>query len=323
MSIQRRLTTLTLLTALVVLALGAIGVQAQALNVGITQIVEHDALDASRQGFIDRMAELGYADVNYDWQSAQGDFSAAITIAQKFQSDGADLILAIATPTAQAAAQVIGDIPILFTAVTDPVEAGLVDSVAQPGANVTGTSDLTPIKSQLELLQELVPGATRVGVIYNAGEVNSVVQAEIAQDVAEELGLTLVEATATNSGEVMQAAQSLVGRVDALYVWTDNLVVSAIESVIAIAEQAKLPLIVGEEDSVRSGGLATIGIDYYVLGQQTADMAHRVLQGANPAETSVEYLDDVNMVINTGAAARMGVELSDELLAKAAEIIED
>lgn len=323
MSIQLRRTTLALLAALAVLAFGAFGVQAQALNVGITQIVEHDALDASRQGFIDRMAELGYDDVNYDWQSAQGDFSAAITIAQKFQSDGADLILAIATPTAQAAAQVIGDIPILFTAVTDPVDAGLVDSVARPGANVTGTSDLTPIKSQLELLQELAPGVTRVGVIYNAGEDNSVVQANIAQEVADELGLTLVEATATNSGEVMQAAQSLVGRVDALYVWTDNLVVSAIESVIAVAEQAQLPLIVGEEDSVRSGGLATIGIDYYVLGQQTADMAHRVLQGANPADTSVEYLDDVNMVINTGAAARMGVELSDELLAKAAEIIED
>lgn len=322
MNITARRSVVALVAALLILAMGALGVHAQAVKVGVTQIIEHPALDAARDGFIDRMAELGY-DAEYDIQSAQGDSSTAITIAQKFQADRVDLVLAIATPTAQAAAQVISDIPILITAVTDPVDAELVDSIARPGTNVTGTSDLTPIKSQLELLKELVPGATRVGVIYNAGEDNSIVQRNIAVDAARELGLTLVEATATNTGEVMQAAQSLVGRVDAFYVWTDNLVVSAIESVIAVAEQAKLALIAGEDNSVERGALATIGIDYYVLGRQTADIAHKVLQGADPAETPVEYLEDTNVVVNVSAAARMGVELSDELLAKASRIIED
>lgn len=323
MTIQSNRTTIVLLAALLVLALGAFAVQAAPLKIGVTQIVEHPALDAARQGFIDRLTELGYTDAVYDIQSAQGDMGTAITIAQKFQADGVDLVLAIATPTAQAAAQVMRDTPILITAVTDPVEAELVDSIARPGTNVTGTSDLTPVKSQLELLKELVPGATRVGVIYNAGEVNSVVQANIAKDVAPSLGLTLVEATATNSSEVMQAAQSLVGRVDALYVWTDNLVVSAIGSVVAVAERSKLPLIAGEDLSVESGALATVGIDYYVLGRQTADIAHNVLQGADPAETAIEYLDDMNIVVNVGAAQRMGVTLSDELLERAARVIED
>lgn len=315
-------TATILLTALSMLMFGAFAVQAAPVKIGVTQILEHPALDAARDGFMERMAELGY-DATYDVQSAQGDTSTAITIAQKFQADGVDLVLAIATPTAQAAAQVLRDTPILITAVTDPVDANLVDSVERPGTNVTGTSDLTPIKSQLELLKELVPGANRVGVIYNAGEANSVVQLNIAKGAAAELGLTLVEATATNTGEVMQAAQSLVGRVDALYVWTDNVVVSAIESVIAVAERAKLALVVGEDDSVRNGGLATIGINYHVLGRQTADIAHEVLQGANPAETPIRYLDDVNIVINVDAAARMGVTLSDELLAKASEIVTD
>lgn len=313
-----------LVAALLVLVL-AFGAQAAPLKVGITQIVEHPSLDAARQGFIDRMAELGYAegaDVTYDIQSAQGDFATAQTIARKFQSDGVDLILAIATPTAQAAAHIIKDIPILITAVTDPVTADLVESIARPGTNVTGTSDLTPVKAQLELLKEILPNATRVGVVYNAGEVNSVVQVDIAREAAAQLGLTLVEATAGNSSEVLQAAQSLQGRVDAIYVPTDNTVVSALESVVLVAERAKLPLIAGEADSVAKGALATIGIDYYQLGRQTADIAYRVLQGEDPAEISVEYLEEQNVVVNLGAAQRMGVTIPESVLAKAVEVIE-
>lgn len=313
-----------LVAALLVLVL-AFGAQAAPLKVGITQIVEHPSLDAARQGFIDRMAELGYAegaDVTYDIQSAQGDLATAQTIARKFQSDGVDLILAIATPTAQAAAHIIKDIPILITAVTDPVTADLVESIARPGTNVTGTSDLTPVKAQLELLKEILPNATRVGVVYNAGEVNSVVQVDIAREAAAQLGLTLVEATAGNSSEVLQAAQSLQGRVDAIYVPTDNTVVSALESVVLVAERAKLPLIAGEADSVAKGALATIGIDYYQLGRQTADIAYRVLQGEDPAEISVEYLEEQNVVVNLGAAQRMGVTIPESVLAKAVEVIE-
>lgn len=312
---------------LAVLTLFAVSVVSHAapIKVGITQIVEHPSLDEARRGFIARMSELGYTegvDITYDIQSAQGDLATAQTIARKFQSDGVDLILAIATPTAQAAAHLIKDIPILITAVTDPVAADLVESVARPGTNVTGTSDLTPVQAQLELLKEIVPSATRVGVVYNAGEVNSVVQVEIARKAAADLGLSLVEATAGNSSEVLQAAQSLQGRVDAIYVPTDNTVVSALESVVLVAERAKLPLIAGEADSVAKGALATIGIDYNKLGRQTADIAHRVLQGEDPAEIPIEYLTEQNVVLNLGAAQRMNVTIPESVLAKAVEIIE-
>lgn len=311
-----------LLGTLVFLIFSIATVGAAPMKVGITQIVEHPALDASRQGFIDRMTELGYTDVVYDFQSAQGDNGTATTIAQKFLADRVDLVLAIATPTAQAAASVIQDIPILITAVTDPVAAELVESIARPGTNVTGTSDLTPVRMQLELLKELAPNARRVGVIYNSGEVNSVVQINLAKEAAAALGLTIVEATATNTSEVMQAAQSLVGRVDALYVPTDNTAVSAIQSVVLVAERARLPLIAGEELSVENGALATIGLDYYKLGVQTADMAHRILQGEKPQDISIEYQDQMSIVLNLGAATRMNVKISDAILAKAERVIE-
>lgn len=314
-----------LVVAVLVVLVASVAAWSQPIKVGVTQIVEHPALDAARQGFIDRMAELGYAagtDIVYDIQSAQGDQGTALTIAQKFAADRVDLVLAIATPTAQAAAQVIRDIPILITAVTDPVAAELVDSIERPGTNVTGTSDLTPVRAQLALLKALVPDARRVGIIYNAGEVNSVVQADLARRAAAVFGLQLIEATAVNSSEVMQAAQSLVGRVDALYVPTDNTVVSAIESVVSIAERARLPLITSEDLSVEQGALATVGLDYYELGRQTADIAYRVLQGENPADIPIEYQQEMSVVINVGAAARMGVVIPDELLEGAARVIE-
>lgn len=321
MSINRSSLMIAVL-AVLVLAFSSL---AAPLRVGVTQIVEHPALDAARQGFIDRLAELGYeegTDVVYDIQSAQGDFGTALTIAQKFAADGVDLVLAIATPAAQAAVQVLRDTPILITAVTDPVAAELVDSIERPGTNVTGTSDLTPVRAQLELLTMLAPSARRVGVIYNAGEVNSVVQVNLAKAAAADLGLEVVEATAANSSEVLSAAQSLVGRVDALYVPTDNTVVSAIESVVLVAERARLPLIAGEDLSVEQGALATVGIDYYQLGRQTADMALRVLQGENPAEMSIEYQNEINLVVNLSAAQRMGVTIPEDLLANAARVID-
>ncbi len=295
------------------------------IKIGITQIVEHPALDAARQGFIDELAEAGYDEsrVVYDMQNAQGDFATAQTIAEKFVSSSVDLILAIATPTAQATANVTQDIPILITAVTDPVVAGLVESIDAPGTNVTGTSDLTPVAKQLELLRTIRPQAKRVGVMYNPGEANSLVQLDLAREAAAELGLTLVEVPVDNSSSVYQAAQSAVGRVDAIYVPTDNTVVSALESVIIVAENAKLPLVAGETDSVRRGAMATISIDYYGLGRQTGRMALEILENnADPASMPIEYLEDVALVLNPGAAQRMGVELSADLLAEASEIVD-
>lgn len=294
------------------------------VKVGITQIVEHPALDAARQGFIDRLAELGYKsgqNITYYIQNAQGDMATAQTIAQKFVADRVDLILAIATPTAQAAANVTKTIPILITAVTDPVAAGLVKSNDAPGGNVTGTSDMNPVAAQLTLAKQIKPATRRIGVVYNAGETNSVVQVEMARAAAKDLGVTIVEAVVANSSEVMQAAQSLQGRVDAIYVPTDNTVVSALESVIAVAERAKIPLIAGEGDCVRRGALITLGIDYYQLGRQTADMAARVLKGEKPANMPIEYQKELQTIVNLQAASRMGVTIPADLLAAADEVI--
>ena len=207
----------------------------KSVTIGINQLVEHPSLDAAREGFMQAFADNGYTEgdnVTFDVQNAQGDQSTATSIANKFASDGVDLVLAIATPAAQATAQAITDIPVLITAVTEPVEAGLVESWEAPGSNVTGTSDLNPVADQLSLIPEIAPDAKTVGIVYSSGEVNSEVQVELAQEAADELGLELELATVSNKSEVLQAAQSLAGNVDAFYVPTDNTIVDALESMI-------------------------------------------------------------------------------------------
>lgn len=297
----------------------------QVMRIGVIQIVEHPSLDAARQGFIDLLAEKGYVageKVSYDLQNAQGDISIANTIAQKFLVERPDLILAIATPTAQAVANVITDIPILITAVTDPVAAGLVESMELPNTNVSGTTDLTPVAKQIELLLKFQPDTGKVGIIYNAGEVNSLVQVEIARRVCQEKGLKLVEVTADTSANVLQAAQSLAGRVDAFYVPTDNTVVSAIESVVMVAEDYDLPLIVGEADSVERGGLATEGLSYYSLGRQTGEIALKVLRGEARVENlPIESQQTTRLVINAAAAEKMGIKIPVQLTEAADQII--
>ncbi|GAB3525672.1 ABC transporter substrate-binding protein [Arthrobacter monumenti] len=289
------------------------------VQIGISQIVEHPSLDAARKGFKQALTENGYENAEFDEQNAQGDQATATTIASQFASEGKDLVLAIATPTAQAAAQTITDIPVLITAVTAPVEAGLVDSLENPGGNVTGTSDLNPVEKQLSLVKELAPDAETVGVVYSSGEVNSEVQVKLAREAAKEMGLKLEEATVTNSSEVQQAANSL--DVDAIYVPTDNAVVSALKSVVQVAEKKQIPLIVGEANSVEEGGVATYGIDYEKLGHQTGMMAIEILEGADPATMPIETLEDIQLVINTKAAERMGVEVPQELLDQADRVI--
>jgi len=297
----------------------------ETLKLGIIQIVEHPALDASRQGFLEVLEENGYVDGDnlvVDYKNAQGDQATLKTIAQKFATDQVDMVLAIATPSAQTMAGESQDIPILITAVTDPVAANLVESNEKPGTNVTGTTDMTPIKEQLEFLQKLAPDTKKVGIIYNSSEVNSEVQAKIAKEVAPGLGLELVEATVTNSAEVMQVTQSLVGKVDAFYVPTDNTIASSIASVVTVAEENKIPLVVSEKGMVEGGAIGTIGIDYYKLGRQTGEMALRVIEGDDPASMPIESLNDIDIVINPGAAERMGVELPQEIIDQAKEVIE-
>ncbi|NLK08710.1 MAG: ABC transporter substrate-binding protein [Firmicutes bacterium] len=319
------LKSLTCTVLLVLLMVGVALAGDGQVKIGITQIVEHPSLDAAAQGFMDELADSGYTGerVSYDLQNAQGDFATAQAIAEKFVNNKVDLILAIATPTAQASANVTEETPILITAVTDPVAAGLVDSIDVPGTNVTGTSDLTPVAKQLELLLDIVPDVKRVGVLYNPGEANSLVQLDLAKSAAKDLGLTIVEAPVSGSSGVHQSAQALIGRVDAIYVPTDNTVVSALESAIIVAESAKLPLISGELDSVMRGALATVSLDYYSLGRQTGKMALRILEdGAKPESMPIEYLQDVSLVVNVEAASRMGVTIPAEVLKSADQIID-
>lgn len=287
-------------------------------EIGITQIVSHPSLDASREGFKEALADAGI-EVTYDEQNAQGDQATATSIATKFASDNKDLVLAIATPTAQAAAQSIADIPILFTAVTDPVSAQLVDSLEAPGANVTGTTDLNPVADQIGLAKQLAPEAMTIGIIYSSGEVNSEVQVQMAREAAAAEGLEVKEAAVSNSSEVQQGTQSLAD-VDVIYVPTDNVVVSALESVLQVAETEQIPVIAGEGDSVERGAVATYGIDYRQLGYQTGEMAVRILtEDADPASMPVESQEEYKLVVNTDAAERMGVTIPQDLLDRAAE----
>lgn len=286
------------------------------VKIGIIQIVEHPALDSARTGFLDTLKQNGYVEgknLKIDYQNAQGDQSVLQSIAQKFASSKLDLVLAIATPSAQAMASASQNIPILITAVTDPVEAKLVNSMDKPGTNVTGTTDMNPLKEQFDLLKKLVPQAKKVGVIYNAGEVNSQVQVKLAKDVAKNLGLELVEATVTTSADVLQASQSLVGKVDAIYVPTDNMVVSAAQSVIQVANKNKIPIIAGESSVVDKGGLATIGINYNNLGKQTGEMALKVLKGSKPQDMAIESQKQFDTVFNKEALTLLGIKVPDDL----------
>jgi putative ABC transport system substrate-binding protein len=289
----------------------------KAYTIGISQIVTHPALDATVNGFKDALAAAGYTNVTYDLQNAEGDMATTASIAQKFAGDNLDLVLGVATPTAQALAKAITDRPVLFTAVTDPVGAGLVQDPNAPSANVTGVSDMQPVKPILELVQTFRPDAKAVGMVYNAGESNSVFLVKQAEKDAASMGLTIVKAPAGTSAEVQAAAQSLIGRADAIMVVGDNTAVSALESIIKVAEQNKMPLVAGDPDSVKRGAVAAYGFDYYDLGKQTGDMAAKILSGTPISGIPVEFAKNLQLSVNEKAAAAQGVTMPQDLIDKA------
>lgn len=296
------------------------------LRIGIMQIVDHPALDAARDGVMDALEEeYGYVrgeDIVYDIQSAQGDVATANTIARKFVSDQVDLIVSIATPTSQAAANATRDIPIVFSAVTDPVAAGLVQSLEEPGANVTGASDLTPVALQLELLHFLFPEIQTVGTMYNAGEVNSVITNDLAIEAVGEMGLELHEATVATTADVSMAARSLAGRAEAIYVSTDNTVVSALETVISVTLENKIPLVLADPTTVEQGALLALGFNYYLHGRQTASMVARILEGENPADIPVEFARRLELLVNRNTVEQLGLD-AEEFDALLEEFVEN
>lgn len=290
------------------------------VKIGISQITKHPSLDQVREGFIKGLADAGYSGdkVVLDIQNAQGDQATNASIMGKFAADKLDLVMAIATPTAQAAASAMQDTPILFSAVTDAVEAKLVKSNEAPGGNVSGTSDKNPVKEQLELLKTLKPDAKTVGIVYSSAEVNSEVQVKMAKEAGAELGLEIKEAAVSASSEVQQAANSL--DVDAFYVPTDNAVVSALEGLLQVSYEKKIPVISADGSSVERGATATYGINYEKLGEQTAAMAVKVLKGeAEPANMPVETISEVELYLNTAAAKKIGIEFPADMIDRAVQ----
>ena len=290
------------------------------VTIGITQIVSHPALDATVKGFKAALAKQGFVagkNVTYDDQNAQGDMATAASIAQKFVSENVNLILSVATPTSQAAAKATQTIPIVFAAVTDPVAAGLVKDPKAPEGNITGVSDLLPLQPHLDLIKKLVPDVKTIGLLYNAGEANSVALVKEEKTKAEAMGIKVVEATAASSAEVQQAAQSLVGRVDAMSVLTDNTVVSALESVVKVAKDNKIPLIAGDTDSVKRGAVAAYAFNYLDLGTQAGEMAAKILNGTPIKDIPVEYANKLTLSLNPTSAKAMGVTIPTELMTTA------
>lgn len=309
--------------AMAILLMAITAFAAEPYIVSVTQIVEHPALDAMRNGVIDRLKEKGI-DAKFNVHIAQGNAATNIQIISQIRGEQPNVVLAIATPGAQAAAQKIHDRPIVFTGVTDPVSAGLVKDLNNTdGTNITGMSDFSPMDKHVALIKEIVPTVKTIGVIYNAGEPNSVVLVEKLKEEAQKNGLSVEEATIANSSGVYQAAKSLVGRSDVIYIPTDNTAISAVESAIKVCTQNQLPLIVGDVDSVDRGAIAAVAVDYYKMGLQTGDMVAKILvDGVSPADMPIEFLNDLNLHVNKKAAAAMGVTLPEATVQRAAKVVE-
>ena len=282
------------------------------LTIGVVQLMEHPSLNEIYKAFSDELVALGYDDtkITLEYQNGQGDASLINSISQKFVGDEVDMILAIATSAAQGAAAATTEIPIVFSAVTDPIAAGLTASLEVPDANATGTSDRIPVERILDLADELTPGIKTYGLIYNNGEVNSVSVIEEVKVILNARGIKFIESVVTNSGEVTTAAQSLIGKVDAIFSPIDNTVANAMPNLAQIGLEAKLPIYVAADSMVADGGLATVGVNYTQLGKQTAAMAVKILEGAKVSEVPVEVLDEYSVVVNEDIASQLGIDVS-------------
>ncbi|AEW14222.1 ABC transporter substrate-binding protein [Brucella suis bv. 2] len=309
------------------LAAAAIATTAQAkdVTVAVTAIVEHPALDAARDGVKDALAEAGYKEgenLKFIYQSAQGNPATAAQIARQFVGEGPDVIVPISTPSALAVVSATRDIPVVFTAVSDPVGAQLVKDLKKPGGNVTGLSDMSPVVEHIKLIKEVMPNIKKLGYLYNSGETNSVSLLAALKEAAAAEGIEIVESAATKSAEVQGAARALVGRADAMYLPTDNTIVSALESAVGVAEESKLPLFTADTDSVKRGALAALGFNYYDVGKQTGAIVVKILKGEKPGDIAVDIAKGTDLVINLGAAKKMGVEFPQAVIDRATSKID-
>jgi len=295
-------------------------------TIGISKFITHPALDAVEQGIQDELAALGVENVEYDLQNSNGDISTTASIAQKFKADRVDIAVGIATPNAQALANTITDVPVIYAAITDPVDAGLVTSYEKGEGNITGVSDMTPVKDQIALMADITD-IEAIGHVYASGEANAVQLAEMAEKACEELGIRFVPSAITNSSEVKQAAQSIANKVDAFYVSTDNTVVSALPSVADVAMDAGIPII--SADPTSSEGLDIMvawGFDYYKMGRATGKLINDIIEGADPADIGTVFMTDpgdMQLWINLDVAQELGISIPQDVLDKASVIIEN
>lgn len=319
---KKALLTLSALTLSMSASFGALAQTVK--SVAVTAIVEHPALDSARDGVLEALNAAGYTEgknLKWQYQSAQGNTGTAAQIARKFIGDQADAIVTIGTPSAQAAVAGTRRIPIVFTAVTDPVQGQLTPSWEASGTNVTGVSDVLELGKQMELVKQIVPNAKRIGMVFNPGEANSVAVVAALKDILPNYDLTLVEAAAPRSVDVGTAARSLVGKVDVIYTNTDNNVVSAYEALVKVGNDMKIPLIASDTDSVKRGAIAALGVNYHDLGLQTGRIVVRILEGEKPGDIKPQTSEKIQLFVNPAAAEKQGVTLSQELLDSAAEII--
>ncbi|WP_367988560.1 ABC transporter substrate-binding protein [Vibrio sp. NTOU-M3] len=303
--------------------LSSASIMAKTARVAVSQIVEHPALDATRQGLVDGLKAKGYEqgkNLEFDYKTAQGNPAIAVQIARQYVGEKPDVLVGIATPTAQALVSATRTIPVVFTAVTDPVGAKLVKTMKAPGKNVTGLSDLSPVKQHVELIKEIFPNVKSIGVVFNPGEANAVTLVELLKTSAKEQGIKVVEATALKSADVQSATQAIAAKSDVIYAPTDNTVASAIEGMIVAANQAKTPVLGGATSYVEKGAIASLGFDYYQVGVQTADYVAAILEGAEPGTLDVKVAQGSDLVVNKKAAEKLGIALPESVLDRATSV---
>ncbi|ODP96106.1 ABC transporter substrate-binding protein [Salinivibrio sp. SS3] len=298
---------------------------AETARVAVSQIVEHPALDAARNGLLDGLIAKGYTqgeNLDFKYQTAQGNPAIAVQIARQYVGEQPDVLVGIATPSAQALAAATRDVPVIFTAVTDPVGAKLVKNMDAPSGNVTGLSDLSPVAQHVALAKELLPNLSSIGVVYNPGEANAVTLVELLKEAAEQHGIKVIEGTALKSADVQSAAQVVATQSDVIYAPTDNTVASAIDGLVAAANAADTPVIGGSTSYIPNGAVAALGFDYYSVGVQTADYVAAVLEGKPISSLPAKVAEGSDLAVNRAAAKKLGLEVPASLLDRASRIVD-
>ncbi len=319
---MKKIVSLLLVIAMAMMSLVGCSGGSDVVHIGVVQLVQHESLDESYQGFVDGLKEAGYVDgenIKIDFQNASGEVTNAQQICNLFESNGVDMVLAIATPAAQSAVNVFQDtdVPVLFTAVTDAVSNGLVDSNEKPGKNVTGTLDMPIIADQIKVIKDVLPEAKKLAILYTSSEANSKIQADEAKAAAEALGMEVIIQTASSSNDYQQVVESVASTADAIYLPSDNGFASAMATVNSTAVEHKVPVFCAVEAMIKEGGIATYAIDYYELGKQTAAQAVRIIKGEKASDIPVETQKEFALVVNETFAKSVGVEIPAEVLEKA------